>query len=180
MVEWLVAGVAALVLLQRLLELVVAERNRRWMLDRGAVEYGSAHYPLFFLLHGAWLIGWVSESLANDPGLSRWWALWLLLLFASQLLRGWSMISLGSYWNTRILILPGGSLVRQGPYRYFRHPNYVAVAVELFAVPMIFRCWITAMVITAANAILLIGLRIPLEEAALGRISAEPDEKEPR
>lgn len=70
--------------------------------------------------------------------------------------------------------------MRQGPYRYFRHPNYVAVAVELFAVPMIFGCWITAMVITAANAILLIGLRIPLEEAALGRISAEPDEKEPR
>lgn len=83
MVEWFVAGTAALVLLQRLLELAVAERNRKWMLDRGAVEYGSAHYPLFFLLHGAWFIGWVSESLANAPGLSRWWVMWLLILLAS-------------------------------------------------------------------------------------------------
>ena len=180
MVEWLVAGTAALVLLQRLIELTVAARNRRRLLDKGAIEYGSRHYPLFFLLHGSWLIGWVSEALMGDLALSRWWILWLLLFFASQLLRGWSMISLGAYWNTRVLVLPGAGLVRQGPYNYLRHPNYIAVATELFAVPMIFGCWITAIVIAAVNAILLLAIRIPLEETALGKINAEPDEKGPR
>lgn len=87
-------------------------------------------------------------------------------------MRYWAIVSLGRYWNTRILIVPGGRRVRTGPYRILRHPNYLAVAVELAAVPLIFRAWRTAIIAGLLNAALLLGLRIPAEEAALVRVDA--------
>ncbi|MCB0166107.1 MAG: hypothetical protein KDI79_17870 [Anaerolineae bacterium] len=161
---------ALFIIIQRLFELRVAERNRKWALRQGAREYGANHYPLFFMLHPGWLIGWVSEALAIGSRLSRWWPVWFGLFAAVQGLRYWAITSLGRYWNTRILIVPGGRRVRTGPYRLFRHPNYLAVAVELAAVPLIFGAWRTAVVASLLNAALLLGLRIPAEEAALEHI----------
>ena len=163
---------ALFIIIQRLIELRLAERNRRWALRQGAREYGASHYPLFFVLHPGWLIGWVGEALATGSRLSRWWPLWLGLFAAAQGLRYWAIVSLGRYWNTRILIVPGGRRVRTGPYRILRHPNYLAVAVELAAVPLIFRAWRTAIIASLLNAALLLGLRIPSEEAALVRVDA--------
>lgn len=163
---------ALFIIIQRLLELRVAEGNRLWALRQGAREYGANHYPLFFILHPGWLIGWVGEALATGSAVSRRWPVWFGLFMAAQGLRYWAITSLGRYWNTRILIVPGARRVRTGPYRFLRHPNYLAVAVELAAVPLIFGAWRTAIIASLLNALLLLGLRIPAEEATLGHVDA--------
>lgn len=158
---------AILIVIQRLFELRLAERNRTWAIAQGAKEYGAEHYPLFFILHPGWFVGWLAESILRGARLSRLWWLWLALFAAAQGLRYWAIASLGRYWNTRILIVPGARLVRNGPYRFLSHPNYLAVAMELAAVPMLFGAWLTALIAELLNAALLLGIRIPAEEAAL-------------
>lgn len=168
----LLIGVAlALVITQRLLELRLARRNQHWAMAQGAKEYGQAHYPLFFLLHGGWMLGWVIEgSLRNQ--LSPLWWVWLLVFIAAQALRYWAIQSLGHYWNTRILVIPGARRIQTGPYRYLPHPNYLAVALELLSLPLVFSAWITALVASLLNAALLLLIRIPAEERALNQAQA--------
>ena len=158
---------AILITIQRFLELRVARRNQNWALQHGAKEYGAAHYPLFFILHPGWMLGWIVEAILRGARLSKGWWLWLTLFAAAQGLRYWAISSLGRLWNTHILIVPDAQLVRKGPYRFLPHPNYVAVALELAAVPMLFGAWLTALIASLLNAALLLGLRIPAEAAAL-------------
>jgi methyltransferase len=150
---------------ERLAELVVAKRNGRWSLDRGGKEYGTGHYPVMVVLHTALLVGCLVESLFRPfvPWLG--WPM-LALVVASQALRWWCIRTLGPRWNTRIIVVPGLPLVAGGPYRFLRHPNYVAVVVEGFALPLVHSAWLTALVFTIANAALLI-VRIRAEESAL-------------
>jgi methyltransferase len=167
MVSWLEMMVIIIVV-QRIVELYIARRNRIWALASGAQEFGAGHYPLFFILHIAWLIGWICESSLRDDGISKIWYVWLGLFVSAQGLRYWCMVSLGRLWNTRILVIPGSQAICKGPYRYLAHPNYLAVAIELISVPLIFGAMITASVATVLNAVLLLGIRIPTEERALG------------
>ncbi len=157
----------AFVVVQRLLELRLARRNEAWAKSRGATEYAPEHYPLFIALHSAWLLGIALESLLRGATLGPWWGLWLGLYALAQFGRYWVISSLGPYWNTRILIVPGGERVRRGPFRFLSHPNYAVVALELFCGPMIFGSWVTAVVFSLLNAALLLGIRIPAEERAL-------------
>lgn len=166
MVAWLIACLAILIVIQRLAELLLANRNRVWALKQGAREYGARHYPLFILLHTAWLVGWVIEGCLNNSIVSSWTA-WMSLFLLAQVIRYWCIISLGRCWNTRILVIPGSRAVRNGPYRFLKHPNYLAVALELAAVPLIFGAVYTAVIATVANAALLLLVRIPEEERAL-------------
>lgn len=164
--EWLIVMIS-LIICQRMAELHIAERNRRILLQEGAQEFGNSHYPLFFVLHIGWLVGLIAETLFWGK-LVDYWAVYLGLFIISQGLRYWSISSLGKFWNTRILMVPSQPLIQQGPYRFVRHPNYLAVALELFSVPLIFGAVITAIVSTVLNMGLLFGLRIPAEEKALG------------
>ena len=125
--------ILALVTLQRLGELVLAQRNTRRLLAQGAIEVGANHYPLIVGLHGAWLAGlWV---LAWDRPVSL---PWLAVFAVLQLLRVWVIATLGRRWTTRIIVLPGAPLVRRGPYRFLSHPNYVVVAAEIAVLPLAF------------------------------------------
>jgi methyltransferase len=162
----LVLFAVGVVLIQRLVELWLAYRNLHWALERGGGEYGQEHYPYFFLLHGFWLLGVLFEG-GTRQSLNPLWPLWLLLFLAAQYLRYWSIHTLGHYWNTRIVLIPGAPPIESGPFRYLRHPNYVAVALELLTLPLIFNAWVTALLATVFNAILLLGVRIPLEERLL-------------
>lgn len=159
-------GLAVCISLQRLAELRIAAVHRTWALAAGGREYGKDHYPYFFILHGTWLAGWLCEGYWRQ-GWSEWWPFWLLLFGLAQALRYWCIHSLGFHWNTRIFVIPGRKPISRGPYRYVRHPNYLAVALELASVPLLFNAWITALTISAANALLLLLVRIPIEEAAL-------------
>lgn len=166
-----VFGLAGLISVQRFFELRLSARNRAWAMSAGAQEYGAKHYPLFVLLHTGWMAGWLVESLWRGSKLARLWYVWLGLFAAAQALRYWAIGSLGHYWNTRILVIPGAPLVRKGPYRFISHPNYVAVALELACAPLMFGAWLTALLASVLNAILLLRVRIPTEEEALQQLS---------
>lgn len=157
----------ALVGLERLAELVVATRNAAWSLGRGGIETGRGHYPVMVVLHTGFLVAMVVEAVVRRPVVPMWlaWSM-LLLVLAAQALRWWCIAALGRRWNTRVIVVPGLPPVRTGPYRWLRHPNYVAVVVEGFALPLVHACWITAVAFTVANAALL-AVRIRVENAAL-------------
>jgi methyltransferase len=158
-----------LVGVERLAELIVARRNTAWSLARGGVEYGRGHYPPMVALHTALLAGCLFEPLLADrpfaPALG--WPM-LALALAAQALRWWCITTLGPRWNTRVIIVPGLPLVATGPYRWFSHPNYVAVVAEGFALPLVHSAWITATAFTLLNLALL-GVRIRCEDEALTR-----------
>jgi methyltransferase len=103
----------------------------------------------------------------RGPQLGTLWPLWLGIFLLAQGGRYWAISSLGGYWNTRILILPGGRRVRSGPYKYFKHPNYMIVTLELLSGPLIFGATGTTVIASIINAALLLGVRIPAEERAL-------------
>ncbi|WP_232847729.1 isoprenylcysteine carboxyl methyltransferase family protein [Occultella kanbiaonis] len=160
--------VVAATALERLLELVVSARHASWAFGRGGVESGRGHFPAMVALHTGLLIACVAEVwFADRPFLPAlgWTA--LVAVLASQALRWWCIATLGERWNTRIIVVPGLPLVVVGPYRWLRHPNYVAVVVEGLALPLIHTAWVTAAVFTVLNALLLLGFRIPAEERAL-------------
>jgi methyltransferase len=161
----LVLAVAA----ERVAELVVARRNAAHTLARAGVEYGRGHYPVMVALHTGLLACCLLEPLLADrpflPALG--WPMLALALLA-QALRWWCVTTLGPYWNTRVIVVPGARLVAAGPYRYLRHPNYVAVVVEVAALPLVHCAWLTATAFTLANAVLLT-VRVRCENAALGQ-----------
>jgi methyltransferase len=154
--------VLALVVLQRIAELVYSARNTRRLLARGGVEIGAGQYPFFVLLHTAWL---ASMAIFIPPATPPNWSL-LALYVLVQPLRIWSIASLGPYWTTRIITVPGEPLVRRGPYRFFRHPNYIVVCTEIGVLPLAFGAVEIAIVFSILNAALL-SWRIRVEERAL-------------
>ena len=152
---------------ERLAELRVARRNAQWSHERGGREYGGGHYPVMVALHTALLAGCLIEVVLAHRGFvpALGWAM-LVVVVAAQVLRWWCIRTLGPQWNTRILVVPGLPLITGGPYRWLRHPNYVAVIAEGIALPLVYSAWITATVFTAANAMLLTA-RVRAEDAAL-------------
>ena len=156
-----------LVALERLAELAVAKRNMTWSLERGGRETGFGHYPFMVVLHTGLLAGCLLEVWLGDPPFlpALGWPM-LALVIASQALRWWCIRTLGPQWNTRIVVVPDLPRVTGGPYRFFSHPNYVAVVVEGFALPLVHTAWVTALVFTILNAGLLT-VRIRAENDAL-------------
>lgn len=156
--HWVVGAVA----LQRALELVHARNNEAALLRRGGVEAGARHYPLLVALHAGWLASLavlVPADTAPEPGL-------LLAYAVLQPLRLWVVASLGPWWTTRIVTVRGAPLVRTGPYRVCRHPNYAVVAAEIAVLPLAFGAWTLAAAFTVLNALML-WWRVRIEDAAL-------------
>lgn len=155
-------AVLAFVVAQRLAELAWSARNTRRLRARGATEVGAKHYPLFVLLHGSWLIALALTVPAETP--PHWPLLGIFALL--QLLRIWVVATLGPYWTTRIITLETAPLVRHGPFRWLRHPNYAVVAGEIAVLPLAFGAWQIALVWSLLNALLL-WHRIRIETGAL-------------
>jgi methyltransferase len=164
----------ALVAVQRLAELQLSRRHSDRARARGGVEYGRGHYPAMVLLHTAFLVGCVLEvALLDRPFRPALAAAMAVLFAAATALRLWCITSLGPFWTTRVWVVPGASLVERGPYAFLRHPNYLAVAVEGVALPLLHGAWITATAFTLANAALM-SVRIPCEDRALAGARAAP------
>jgi methyltransferase len=159
-----------LVALQRLLELRYSRRNERRLRMKGAIERGAGHYPVMVGIHALWLVSTLVEGLLRGPETPWWWPVPLAAFLLVQPLRYWAILSLGESWNVRVLVVPGRRLVRSGPYRYFTHPNYVVVVVEVLALPLIFGAWVTALVFSVLNAAFLF-VRIREEERALEELA---------
>jgi len=159
---------------ERIVELGVSKRNLAWAFQHGGREYGRGHYPAMVLLHFALLVGCIAEVwLFDRPFLPVLGWTMVVLVLAAQALRWWCITTLGHRWNTLIVVVPGLPLVDRGPYRWLRHPNYVAVVAEGIALPMVHTAWITAVTFTVLNAFLL-RVRIRAEEAALAAALAAP------
>jgi methyltransferase len=154
--------IIGLVALQRLAELPYAARNTRRLLASGASEYGRRHYPLFVVLHASWLLA-VVLALPPDPPINL---APLIAYVVLEVLRLWVLLSLGPYWTTRIISLPKAPLVRKGPYRFVRHPNYWIVVGEIALLPLVFGETVVATLFSLLNAALLFW-RIRVENAAL-------------
>lgn len=156
----------AIVIMQRLVELFLAKRNEKWMLRQGAFEAGARHYPLMVMMHAAFFLSLLLEVSLVYRALSSFWPVLLALFLIVQVARIWCLTSLGKFWNTKILILPGASVVRKGPYQFIRHPNYLIVTIELLVLPLLFNAYFTAIVFSLLN-IWMLSIRIPTEEKAL-------------
>lgn len=159
----LAAVLLAYVTLERLLELVLARRNTRALFAEGAYEVGCGHYPLLVGLHVVWLLSLWALLAAGEARLAPAAA---LAYGTVQVLRLWTVSSLGRYWTTRIVVAPRAPLVCSGPYRFLRHPNYLVVVLEIALLPLALGSWALALGFSIANAGALVW-RIRVEEAAL-------------
>jgi methyltransferase len=165
----------ALVAAERLVELVVSKRNAAWSMARGGRETGRRHYAAMVVLHTGLLVGMLVEAWVRRPDVPLGLAASMLVLaVASQVLRWWCIATLGRRWNTRVIVVPDLPLVAAGPYRYLRHPNYVAVVLEGVALPLVHACWLTALIFTVANAFVL-AVRLRVENAALATVRRPQD-----
>jgi methyltransferase len=157
----LAIAVLTAVTIQRLGELAYSRRNERLLRAQGAVEHGAAHYPAMVAIHASWLIGlWLLASVIRPE------PTWLVAFLFLQLLRVWVLVTLGRRWTTRIMALPGASLVAGGPYRLLPHPNYAVVTAEIFVLPMAFGLVWFALLFSCLNAGIL-WVRIRAEDQAL-------------
>ncbi|WP_144510869.1 isoprenylcysteine carboxyl methyltransferase family protein [Bacillus sp. FJAT-22090] len=156
----------SLVIIQRITEVFIAKRNEKKMLAQGAYEVGASHYPYMVALHISFFVCLIAEVLFFDRSISPLFPLFILIFLFVQGLRIWCLTSLGTFWNTKIIILPGANVVKTGPYLFIRHPNYVVVCIEIALLPLMFQAYFTAIGFTLLNLAML-SVRIPLEEKAL-------------
>jgi methyltransferase len=147
-------------------ELAVAKNNEKWMKKQGAIEFGEGHYRLIVFIHSMFFAVFLLEVLIFQKSLSPAWPIWIVLFLLTQVGRIWALFSLGRYWNTKILVVPNAKVMKKGPYRFMKHPNYVIVAIELIVIPMVFQAYLTAILFTFFN-FLILSIRIPAEEKAL-------------
>ncbi len=164
---WWYAALVAAVGLERCAELVVSKRNAAWSFARGGREFGVGHFPVMVAIHTGLLVGCVVEVFAADRPFVTWlgWPA-LGVVAAAQALRWWCITTLGRQWNTRVIVVPGLPLVSSGPYRWLNHPNYVAVVAEGVALPLVHSAWVTAVLFTVFNAVVLT-VRLHVENSAL-------------
>jgi len=160
---WVPLLVLALVAAQRISELYLAMRNTRALLARGGVEVGAGHYPAIVAVHSLWLAALLWWVFTHETVVS--WPL-LAVYLALQPLRWWVIRTLGSYWTTRIITVPGAPLITGGPFRFVRHPNYIVVALEIAVLPLAFGAWPLTLAFSLANAAVL-AVRLRAEETAL-------------
>ncbi|MCM3091239.1 hypothetical protein M3588_09280 [Cytobacillus sp. AMY 15.2] len=160
----------SIIMLQRGAELALARRNEKWMKGMGALEFGQRHYRWIVAVHASFFVCYLLEVIIFKKNLSPFWPILLTLFFLTQTVRIWALHSLGRYWNTKIIVLPGAEVVRRGPYRFIKHPNYAIVAAEFLVIPLMFQAYITAAVFTLLN-IAVLSVRIPAEEKALKELT---------
>jgi methyltransferase len=172
----LYACLIGLTALERLVELRLSNRNAAWSLQQGGREYGRGHYPFMVLLHTGFLIACVGEVWLLERSFSPILGFSMLALAVlCQAGRWWCIASLGPQWNTRIIIVPDLPPSRRGPYRLIPHPNYLVVALEGVALPLVHGAFLTALIFTFANAVLM-STRIRCENAALAQLTASGPE----
>jgi methyltransferase len=148
--NWMFYGFILFIIVQRLSELFVNKRNEKWLLQQGAVQYGQAHYPFMIALHTLFIVSLVVEYVLRG-GAQISYSL-LTIYFLILVFKCYTLAAIGKYWSTKIYRIPGLSPVLKGPYKYFKHPNYTEVVLEIGVIPLIFHLYITAIIFTILNA----------------------------
>lgn len=161
-------GLILFIIMQRLVELRIAKRNEEWIKRRGGIEVGQKHYKWFVIVHALFFISILLEVAYKETIVQEVNLFLLTTFILAQLGRLWCIHSLGRFWNTKVITLPGVALIKKGPYKYIKHPNYIIVAVELIVIPLLFGAVVTAIIFPILHVILLI-IRIPSENKALAK-----------
>ncbi|MYL32809.1 hypothetical protein GLW08_00045 [Pontibacillus yanchengensis] len=154
------------IIIQRIIEVMVAKRNEKWMKQQGGIEVGEDHYKWIVLVHILFFLSIALEAYNESFELTMWKGFLFGVFLVTQGFRIWCLTSLGRYWNTKIIVLPGANLIAKGPYRYFKHPNYLVVGVEFIVIPLLLNAYFTAVLFPIFH-VLLMKIRIPHEEKAL-------------
>ncbi|MGG0412697.1 isoprenylcysteine carboxyl methyltransferase family protein [Peribacillus simplex] len=155
-----------LIAIQRMFELYIAKQNEKQLKVAGAVEYGESHYRWMVLMHLSFFIVLIIEVVVLERDVAGLWPIWLTLFLIAQSGRIWVIRSLGKHWNTKIIVVPDADVVIKGPYKYFKHPNYIIVATEIIVISLLFNAYYTAITFSLLN-VWMMTVRIPLEEKAL-------------
>ncbi len=172
-------GFLLLVGVERVVELLLSRRNARIAFSRGGVESGADHFRWMAVLHALFLPACAVEAYVGASAPTVVGPVALVLAVGAQGLRWWAILSLGWRWNVRVIVAPGEPPVRRGPYRFVRHPNYIAVILDMLAIPLVHGAWLTALVFSLLNAWVL-RVRIRDEERALGAAYARAFAQVPR
>ncbi len=168
------------IVVERAVELVLSRRNARIAFSKGGREYGRSQFPAMAVFHAAFLVSCAAEvAFLHRPFPGLIGAVALLGALVAQALRYWAVATLGVRWNVRIIVVPGDQPITGGPYRFVRHPNYAAIALEIACVPLVHGAWLTAILFSLGNAMLL-STRIRAEEAAWGGVYAQAFADRPR
>lgn len=168
-----------IVIAQRLVEVIIANQNASWIKSQGGYEVGREHYRYLVMLHTLFFISLLIEVTVRPPTFATWIAIPFIIFLIAQVGRIWALTSLGRFWNTRIMVLPGAKVVAKGPYRFIRHPNYAIVITEILVFPLVFQAYCTAFIFTILNAFIL-SIRIRVEENALREVTNYESEFEKR
>jgi methyltransferase len=144
--------------------LLLSKRNEKWLVQNHAIEFGKAHYPFIITLHVLFFVSIIIEYIARSA--PHYSLFFIVLSFLLLLLKVWIVVSLGKFWTTKIYRIPGVPLVKKGPYKYLKHPNYLVVIAEIVIIPLAFHLYYTAFVFTLLN-ILLLYVRVKEENKAL-------------
>ena len=152
------------VILLRIGELLLSKRNEKWLLQNGAVEYGKKHYPFIVALHILFIISLIIEYSTKQT--ASFSLFFIILYFLILVFKAWVVLSLGKFWNTKIFHISNLPLVKKGPYRYIKHPNYMIVIAEIAVIPLAFHLYFTAITFSILNAMMLF-VRIKEENKAL-------------
>lgn len=163
---WLFYALIISLLTERTIELVIAQKNERWVLSQGGEEHNADFSRIIVLFHFCWFIAFITEAFIRQSQAIVSGVVIAATFFTLQGGRYWCITALGKFWNTKVLVLPGAQLIRKGPYKWLRHPNYAVVFVEIFLYPAFFGCWWVAAVGSVIN-IFLLRRRIMQEEQAL-------------
>lgn len=156
----------SVIIVQRILELILSKRNENYLKSQGAIEHDKNGYKYIVLMHNLFFISFLLEFTLLERELNQYWGILLIIFIFTQLLRYWAIFSLKKRWNTKIFVLPNTEVINSGPYKYYKHPNYIAVIVEIAVIPLLFSCYYTAIVFSILNLIVL-KRRVRIEEKAL-------------
>ncbi|MCY8203235.1 MULTISPECIES: isoprenylcysteine carboxyl methyltransferase family protein [unclassified Bacillus (in: firmicutes)] len=160
----------AILIAQRAAEMAVARQNEQKVKKQGAIEFGENHYPYIIIMHILFFLSLIAEVLLLNKQPSSWWIGIAAAILIVQAVRYWALCSLGAYWNTKILVVPGAELVKKGPYRWMKHPNYTVVILEILLIPLLYQAYVTMSLFSVLNAALLT-IRIRAEDKALEEYS---------
>ncbi|WP_107982413.1 isoprenylcysteine carboxyl methyltransferase family protein, partial [Heyndrickxia sporothermodurans] len=144
-----------IIIIQRCVELFIAKKNERFLKDQGAKEYGRKHYLFMVMMHICFFVSLLVEVTFFAKSLSSLWPIWFSLFLLTQIGRVWVIQSLGTFWNTKIIVLPEATIVSKGPYKYIKHPNYLIVTTELLVIPLMFNAYFTLVCFFILNQLIL-------------------------
>lgn len=152
------------IIILRIAELMLSKTNEKWLLKNNAIEYGCKHYPFVVGLHVAFILSLIFEYITQAN--IHYSLFFIIFYFLLLVFKGWVILSLGKFWNTKIYRIPSAPLIKRGAYKYFKHPNYMIVVAEIAVIPLAFHLYYTAITFTLLNAIILV-VRVKEENKVL-------------